>query len=66
MKTPIVQAWEMALGRQVDDEAFQRTGADAPTLAGVVISFGQGRGEEWLHQAALPPGCVSAVRYVER
>ena len=66
MKTPIVQAWEMALWRQLDDETFPGSGADAPTLVGTVIRLTPRRGSERPSHTALPPGCVFAVRYVSR
>ena len=63
MKTPIDRTWETALGWQEYAEASRQFGADAPTLAGVVIS---GAPEQRVIPAALPPGCVFAVRYVSR
>jgi hypothetical protein len=69
MKTPIGRTREMALRSfltQIYDEVSRTLGADAPTLAGVVISSADAGGEARPSKPALPLGCVFAVRYSSR
>ncbi len=65
-RTPIARIWETALRWLVNNGAARQFDAEAPTLAGVVISGAQATEEAWPHQATLPPGCAFAVRYVSR
>jgi hypothetical protein len=66
MKAAMVRTWEMALRSLGYGEVSRQFGADAPTVAGVVIGSADATGEVRPSKPALPLGCVFAVRYSSR
>jgi len=69
MKTPIARTREIALRSfltQVYDEVSRTLGAEAPTVAGVVIGRADAAGGARPKQPVLPLGCAFAVRYSSR